>query len=51
MTARAANAAAAGSTEDVAIADSGFELGRNFGRATETCWDILTSSSSTLLCV
>jgi hypothetical protein len=41
--------AAAGSMEDVAIADSGFELGRNFEGATETGGDILTSSSSTLL--
>ena len=50
MTASAANAAAAGSMEDVAIAGKGFELGKNLegergigGGGADTCSSISTS--------
>jgi hypothetical protein len=43
MTARAANAAAAGLMVEVAMADRGFELGRNFGGETGICGEVLSS--------
>ena len=47
ITARAANAAAAGLIVEVAMADRGFEPGRNFEGETVICGDALTSSSFT----
>jgi hypothetical protein len=43
MTASAANAAAAGLMAEVAMADNGFELGRNFGGETGICGEALSS--------
>lgn len=44
MTARAANAAAPGSmVVEEAMADRGFELGRNFGRETDICGEVFTT--------
>jgi hypothetical protein len=54
ITARAANAAAAGLIVEVAMADRGSELRRIFGGETGICGDVLTSLpftfSSTLCC-
>jgi hypothetical protein len=54
ITARAANADAAGLIVEVAMADRGFELGRNLGGETGICGDVLTSTlftfSSPLWC-